>query len=73
MTSIQSSQLSIINSLKEFNERIFQVKSEFYNLEEVDRLGAEVGHHEQADSIVTASNQFFTLPDSDSLFSFIEA
>ena len=73
MTSIQSSQLSIINSLKEFNERIFQVKSEFYNLEEVDRLGAEVGHHEQADSIVTASNQFFTLPDSDSLFSFSEA
>ena len=73
MTSIRSSQLSIIISLEEFNERIFQVKSEFYNLEEVDRLEAEVDHHEQADSIVAASNQFFTLPNSDSLFSFIEA
>ena len=73
MTSIRSSQLSIINSLEEFNERIFQVKSEFYNLEEVDRLEAEVGHHEQAVSIVAASNPFFTLPHSDSLFRFTEA
>ena len=73
MTSIRSSQLSIIISLEEFNERIFQVKSEFYNLEEVDRLEAEVDHHEQAVSIVAASNQLLTLPHSDSLFSFIEA
>ena len=73
MTSIQSSQLSIITKLEEFNERIFQVKSEFYNLEEVDRLEAEVDHHEQAVSILAASNPLFTLPHSDSLFSFIEA
>jgi hypothetical protein len=73
MTSIRSSQLSIIISLEEFNERIFQVKSEFYNLEEVDRLEAEVDHHEQAVSIVAASNPLLTLPHSDSLFSFIEA
>ena len=73
MKAIQSSQLSIINSLEEFNERIFQVKSEFYNLEEVDRLEAENDHHEQADSIVGASNQFLTLPNSNSLFSFSEA
>ena len=73
MTSIRSSQLSTIISLEEFNERIFQVKSEFYNLEEVDRLEAEVDHHEQAVSIVAASNPVFTLAHRDSLFSFTEA
>ena len=73
MTAITSSQFSIITSLEEFNERIFQVKSPFYNLEEVDRLEAEADHHEQAVSIVAASNPVFTLPHRDSLFSTIEA
>ena len=55
--------------MDEFNERIFQAKSSFYNLEQVERLEAEADHRGPA---VSPRNSDLALVTRESLFTFTE-
>ena len=65
----QSSQLSIITSLEEFNDRIFQDQSAFYNLVQVERLEAEA---DRRGPVISPTNSDLASPTSDSLFAFTD-
>ena len=68
MQQSQSSILSIVTCFEQFNESIFQAKSEYYNLSQVEEAEADP----RGPVVSASSNTDLASPTSDSLFAFTD-